>query len=78
LLHSTRTKSRQGGEPDAGGYLMLSHFWAMILFALFVSMALGCLTRRTTLERIKYAALSFLFFLLIGIGAAWLMYPFSR
>jgi hypothetical protein len=57
---------------------MLSHFWAMILFALFVSMALGCLTRRTTLERIKYAAWSFLLFLLIGIGAAWLMYPFSR
>jgi cytochrome bd-type quinol oxidase subunit 2 len=78
LLHSTRTKSRQGGEPDAGGYLMLSHFWAMILFALFVSMALGCLTRRTKLERIKYAAWSFLLFLLIGIGAAWLMYPFSR
>ena len=57
---------------------MLSHFWAMILFALFVSMALGCLTRRTMLERIKYAALSFLLFLLFGIGAAWLMYPFSR
>jgi hypothetical protein len=57
---------------------MLSHFWAMILFALFVSMALGSLTRRTKLERIKYAAWSFLLFLLIGIGAAWLMYPFSR
>jgi hypothetical protein len=57
---------------------MLSHFWAMVLFALFVSMALGCLTRRTTLERIKYAALSFVLFLLIGFGAAWLMYPFSR
>jgi cytochrome bd-type quinol oxidase subunit 2 len=57
---------------------MLSHFWAMILFALFVSMVLGCLTRRTKLERIKYAAWSFLLFLLIGIGAAWLMYPFSR
>ena len=58
--------------------LMLSHFWAMILFALFVSMALSCLTRRTTSERIKYAALSFLLFLLVGVGAAWLMYPFSR
>jgi hypothetical protein len=58
--------------------LVLSHFWAMILFALFVSMALGCLTRRTTPERVKYAAWSFLLFLLIGIGAAWLMYPLSR
>jgi hypothetical protein len=58
--------------------LVLSHFWAMILFAVFVSMALGCLTRRTTPERIKYAAWSFLLFLLVGIGAAWLMYPLSR
>jgi hypothetical protein len=57
---------------------MLSHFWAMILFALLVSMALGALTRRTTAERIKYAAWSFLLFLLFGAGAAWLMYPFSR
>jgi hypothetical protein len=58
--------------------LVLSHFWAMILFAVFVSMALGCLTRRTTPERIKYAAWSLLLFLLVGIGAAWLMYPLSR
>ncbi len=57
---------------------ILSHFWAMVLFALFVSMALGCLTRRSIPERIKYAAWSFLLFLLIGIGAAWLMYPLSR
>jgi hypothetical protein len=58
--------------------LTLSHFWAMILFALLVSLALGGLTRRTTPERIKYAAWSLLLFLLVGIGAAWLMYPFSR
>lgn len=56
----------------------LSHFWAMVLFALFVSMALGCLVRRTIPQRIKYAAWSFLMFLLIGIGVAWLMYPLSR
>jgi hypothetical protein len=58
--------------------LVLSHFWSMILFALLVSMALGCVTRRTTGERIKYAAWSFLLFILLGVGAAWLMYPFSR
>jgi hypothetical protein len=58
--------------------LTLSHFWAMLFFALFVSMALGCLARRTILQRIKYAAWSFLMFLLAGVGAAWLMYPLSR
>ncbi|MFY9731096.1 MAG: hypothetical protein WB723_09740 [Candidatus Acidiferrales bacterium] len=57
---------------------IMSHFGAMVLFALFVSMALGCLTRRSIPERIKYAAWSFLWFLVIGIGAAWLMYPLSR
>ena len=57
---------------------MLSHFWAMILFALLVSIVLGALTRRSTIERVKYAAWSFLLFLLFGVGAAWLMYPFSR
>jgi hypothetical protein len=55
-----------------------SHFWAMVLFALFVSMALAGLTRRTAAERVRYAVVSLLLFLLIGIGAAWLMYPFSR
>jgi hypothetical protein len=58
--------------------LSLSHFWAMVLFALFVSMALGSLARRTIPQRIKYAAWSFLMFLLAGIGVAWLMYPLSR
>ncbi|MGH9746393.1 MAG: hypothetical protein ACRD59_09850 [Candidatus Acidiferrales bacterium] len=55
-----------------------NHFWAMVLFALFVSMALACLTRRTAGERVRYAVVSLLLFLLIGVGAAWLMYPFSR
>ena len=58
--------------------LLLSHFWAMVSFALFVSIMLGALAHRTTAGRITYALWSFLLFLLIGIGAAWLMYPFSR
>jgi hypothetical protein len=56
----------------------MSHFWAMVSFAALVSIALTCLTRRTASERIKYALWSFLLFVLIGVGAAWLMYPFSR
>jgi hypothetical protein len=56
----------------------MSHFWAMVSFAALVSIALTCLTRRTAPERIKYAVWSFLLFILIGVGAAWLMYPFSR
>ena len=56
----------------------MSHFAAMLLFALLASMALACLVQRTSAGRIRYAAKSFLLFILIGVGIAWLMYPFSR
>ena len=58
--------------------LQLSHFQAMVLFALAVSIAFGFLSRRPTLERIKYIGWSLLLFLLVGIGIGWAMYPFSR
>jgi hypothetical protein len=50
----------------------------MTLFALLVSVALGCLAQRTTAGRIKYTVRTFALFLLIGVGIAWLMYPFSH
>jgi hypothetical protein len=53
-----------------------SHFSALLLFAFFASVALGLL-QRTTAGRIRHAAWSFFLFLAIGIGIAWLMYPFS-
>lgn len=56
----------------------MSHFAAMLAFALLVSVALGCLTRQTTAERIRYALRAFLLFVVVGVGIAWLMYPFSR
>jgi putative Mn2+ efflux pump MntP len=58
--------------------LQLSHFQAMVLFALAVSIAFGFLSRRPALERLKYIGWSLLLFLLIGIGIGWVMYPFSR
>jgi len=56
----------------------LNHFPAMVIFAAFVSMAFACLSRRTWRGRIKYALWSLVFFLAIGIGIAWLMYPLSH
>jgi len=50
----------------------------MVLFALLISLAFGTLGRRRPKERLKYAAWSFLLFLLIGIAIGWAMYPFSR
>jgi putative Mn2+ efflux pump MntP len=58
--------------------LQLSHFQAMVLFALAISIAFGFLSRRPTMERLKYIGWSFLLFLVIGIGIGWVMYPFSR
>lgn len=56
----------------------LSHFQAMVLFALLISIAFGFLSRRPPLERVKYIVWSLFLFLLIGIGIGWAMYPFSR
>jgi hypothetical protein len=58
--------------------LKLSHFQALLLFALLISIAFGFLSRRRAADRLKYIAWSFLLFLLIGVGIGWLMYPFTR
>ena len=58
--------------------LHLSHFRAMTLFALLISIAFGFLSRRRMNERIKYIIWSLFLFLLIGVGIGWAMYPFSR
>jgi hypothetical protein len=47
----------------------LSHFEASMLFALFTSIVLGVITKRTDRERMRYAAYCFGCFAL-----SWLMY----
>jgi hypothetical protein len=67
------------GLVNAGGGLpQITHFSAMCLFAVLVSVALAGLTKRTASERVKYAASCFLKFLAVGIAIGWLMYPFSH
>jgi len=63
---------------DAHDPARVSHFVAMCLFALLVSIALAGLTKRTAEERTKYALSSFLKFLAVAIAIGWLMYPFSH
>jgi hypothetical protein len=58
--------------------LRLSHLGAMLLFALLVSVVLACLSHRTRAGGLKYALWSFVLFVLVGVGVAWLMYPISR
>lgn len=61
-----------------GGALHPSHFVAMVAFAVCVSVAFAALGRRSATGRIKYMLWSLALFLVIGVGIAWLMYPFSK
>jgi len=56
----------------------MTHFSAMLLFAALISIAVGSLARRTAANRIRYALWTFALFLLVSIGIAWILYPFSR
>jgi heme A synthase len=56
----------------------LSHFQAMMLFALIISVAFGFLSRRRPIDRVKYIAWSLFLFLLVGVAIGWAMYPFTR
>ncbi len=56
----------------------LSHFPALLLFALLASLALACLSHRSAAGRVKYFVWSLVLFVLIAVGFAWAMYPLSR
>ena len=61
-----------------GAFLRINHFAAMVLLAALLATAFAALGQRNGLERLRYAIWSFALFILIGVGIAWLMYPFSR
>ena len=56
----------------------LTHFQALLFFALVVSVTFAFLSKRGASERAKYVLWAFLAFLLVAIGIGWLMYPFSQ
>ncbi len=55
-----------------------THFEAFLFFAFVVSVAFGFLGRRNPKDRLRYILGSLFWFLVLGIGIAWLMFPFSR
>jgi cytochrome bd-type quinol oxidase subunit 2 len=61
-----------------GLFVGLTHFQALVFFALVVSATFAFLSKRGAMERAKYFAWAFLAFLLVAIGIGWLMYPFSQ
>jgi len=56
----------------------LTHFGALLFFAIVVSATFAFLSKRGMVERAKYTAWAFLAFLLVAIGIGWLLYPFSQ
>ena len=59
----------------AGG---ISHFQALLIFALTVSVTFAFLSKRGAAERAVYVVWAFLAFLVVAVGIGWLMFPFSR
>lgn len=53
--------------------LNLDHFQVSLLFALFSSVILGLVTKRTDRERIRYGAYCFACFLAALFGVGWFM-----
>jgi hypothetical protein len=56
----------------------LTHFQALLFFALVVSVTFAFLSKREIADRLKYTLWAFLAFLLVAVGIGWLMYPFSQ
>ena len=56
----------------------ITHFQALLFFALTVSLTFAFLSKRDLTERAKYVLWAFLAFLLVVVGIGWVMYPFSR
>ncbi|HXI41034.1 MAG TPA: hypothetical protein VNH83_13705 [Bryobacteraceae bacterium] len=52
----------------------LSHFEASFLFALFTSVVLGVVSKRTDRERLSYGLYVFGCFVVALFGIGWLMY----
>jgi hypothetical protein len=52
----------------------LTHFEAAFLFALFTSVVMGVVTKRTDRDRLQYGVYVFACFFVALFGIGWLMY----
>jgi hypothetical protein len=55
-------------------HMNLSHFEASFLFALFTSVVLGVVSKKTDRQRLEYGAYVFGCFLVALFGLGWLMH----
>ena len=53
-----------------------SHFWLMVLYALFVSVVFAVLLRDNLREQLRTAGMMLGGFIVVAYVVGWLMYPF--
>ena len=55
---------------------MHSHFTALVVFSLLVSVVFAIITKSTPREQVQYGVFVFLAFLTAALVIGWIMYPF--
>ena len=55
--------------------MILSHFTALFVFALFVSTVFALITKNEPREQFRYGVFVFLSFIAVGFVVGWIMYP---
>jgi hypothetical protein len=55
--------------------MRLSHFEALLLFALIVSTVFALITKNTPQEQLRYGIFVFFSFLAVAFVVGWIMYP---
>jgi hypothetical protein len=55
--------------------MILSHFTALLVFAVFVSTVFALITKNEPREQIRYGVFVFLSFIAVAFVVGWIMYP---
>jgi len=55
--------------------MIFSHFTALVVFALIVSIVFALITKNEPREQFRYGVFVFLSFLAVAFVVGWLMYP---
>ena len=55
--------------------MILSHFSALVIFAVIVSTVFALITKHEPQEQLRYGVFVFLSFLAVAFVVGWIMYP---
>jgi hypothetical protein len=55
--------------------MILSHFTALLFFALFVSTVFALITKNEPRDQFRYGVFVFFSFIAVGFVVGWIMYP---